>query len=176
MNKTEKAFTLWITGLPCSGKTTISLLLKKRMEKEGIKPVHLDGDEIRSGINCNLGFSEEDKKENLRRVSHICKLFNKQGIIVIASFVSPTNDLRKMIKEIIGNVKFVFVKCSLEECERRDEKGMYKKARNGEIPDFIGIQALFEEPKHADIVVDTEKEDKETSANRIFNAIRGDLR
>jgi adenylylsulfate kinase len=163
--------TLWLTGLPCSGKTTLSKRLKDELNNRGFKIVHLDADDIRGKLNADLGFSPEDRKENLRRIAYVSKLFNENGNFVVTSFVSPTNEYRKMIKEIIGNVKLVFVKCSLETCEKRDVKGMYKKARNGEIKDFTGVSAPFEEPFDADIVVDTERNSIEDCVKEILNNI-----
>lgn len=126
------------------------------MNAKGYNAVHLDGDDIRRGLNADLGFSLQDRKENLRRVAHIAKIFNQNGIFVIASFVSPTNELRKMIRGIIDNFKLVYVKCGVAECEKRDVKGMYKQARSGNLTEFTGFSAPFEHPEDADIVVDTE--------------------
>ena len=148
--------TLWLTGLPCSGKTTIAKRLKEELDSRGFKTVHLDANDIRNKLNADLGFSPEDRKENLRRVAHVAKLFNDNGNFVIASFVSPNEEYRKMAKDITGNFKLVFVKCSPEVCEKRDVKGMYKKARAGEIKDFTGVSAPFEEPSDAEIIIDTE--------------------
>ena len=163
--------TLWLTGLPCSGKTTLSKRLKEELDNRGFKTVHLDADNIRNQLNADLGFSPQDRRENLRRVAHIAKLFNDNGNLVIASFVSPTNEYRKMIKEIIGNFKLVFVKCGVQKCEERDAKGMYKKARKGEIKEFTGISAPFEEPSDADIVVDTEHRPIEECVEEILNKL-----
>lgn len=163
--------TLWLTGLPCSGKTTLSKRLKEELDNRGFKAVSLDAEDIRNKLNADLGFSSEDRRENLRRVAHVAKLFNDNGHFVIASFVSPTNEYRKMVKEIIGNFKLVFVKCSPKMCEERDIKGMYKKARNGEIKEFTGVSAPFEEPADADIVVDTEHCSIEDCIKEILNKI-----
>jgi len=163
--------TLWLTGLPCSGKTTLSKRLNEELNNRGFKAVHLDADDIRSKLNIDLGFSPEDRKENLRRVAHVAKLFNKNGNFVIASFVSPINEVREMARNIIGNFNLVFIKCSLSICERRDVKGMYKKARADEIEEFTGISAPFEEPLDADIVVDTERDDIETCVRKILNML-----
>lgn len=162
--------TLWMTGLPCSGKTTLGKRLKEELENRKYKTVHLDGDNIRCTLNADLGFSSEDRKENLRRVAHVAKLFNENENIAIAGFVSPTNELREMVKGIIGNFKFIYAKCGLKICEERDAKGMYKKARLGEVKDFTGISAPFEEP-NADIVVDTENNSIEDCVKEILNKI-----
>jgi len=153
--------TLWLTGLPCAGKTTLAKRLKEELDNRGYNTTHLDGDDVRGALNADLGFSPEERKENLRRIAHVAKLFNKSGMFVIASFVSPSNKLRKMIKEVVENFKLVYVKCDVAECEKRDIKGMYKRARLGEIPQFTGVSAPFEEPDDADIVIDTEKNDVE---------------
>lgn len=164
--------TLWLTGLPCAGKTTLAKRIKEELDNRGYITTHLDGDDVRGALNEDLGFSEEDRKENLRRVAHVAKLFNKRGTFAIASFVSPTNSLRKMIKKIIGNFKLVYVKCDLEECEKRDVKGMYKRARLGEIQQFTGVSAPFEEPDDANIVIDTKKHDVEECVNAILEALK----
>ncbi|UCD55366.1 MAG: adenylyl-sulfate kinase [Candidatus Omnitrophota bacterium] len=170
MKKTLRT-TLWFTGLPCSGKTTLAKRLKDQLDRKGFDTTHLDGDEIRESLNKDLGFSEEDRKENLRRVAHIAKLFNRSGIFVIASFVSPTNDLRKMVKKIIGDFKLVYVKCDIDECKKRDTKGMYKRARLGEIPEFTGISAPFEEPDSADMVVDTRRNNIEECVKMVLDKL-----
>jgi adenylylsulfate kinase len=163
--------TIWMTGLPCSGKTTLAKRLKEELDNRGYKTVHLDADDIRNKLNADLGFSPEDRKENLRRVAHVSKLFNDSGNFVISSFVCPTNEYRKMVKEIVGNFKLVFVKCSLKTCEERDVKGMYKKARSGQLKDFTGISAPFEEPSDADVIVDTERKSIEDCVSEILNSI-----
>jgi len=138
--------TIWLTGLPCSGKTTLAMALKEELDKKGYQTVHLDGDVVRAGINKGLGFSSDDRRENLKRVAHMARDLSREGNVVIASFVSPTNELRGMVRKIIGPMWLVYVKCSLEECKKRDVKGMYKKAEKGEIKEFTGISASFEEP------------------------------
>lgn len=163
--------TLWLTGLPCSGKTTLSKRLKEELDKLGYKTVHLDADDVRNKLNADLGFSPEDRFENLRRVAHVAKLFNDNGNFVIASFVSPLEEYRRMVKEIIGNFKLVYVKCSLKACQERDVKGMYKSAGNGVIKEFTGVSAPFEEPPEADITVDTERYNVEECVEKIINGI-----
>jgi len=164
--------TIWLTGLPCAGKTTLAKRLKEELDNRGFNTTHLDGDDVRNALNENLGFSDEDRKENLRRIAHVAKLFNKSGVLVIASFVSPSEDLRKMVNQIIGDIKLVHVKCSLKECEKRDVKGMYKRARRGEIKEFTGVSAPFEIPENPDIVVDTEKNNLEESVNIILKNLK----
>jgi adenylyl-sulfate kinase len=171
VEKMKKNFTIWLTGLPCSGKTTIAKKLKEELNKKGFSTVHLDGDDIREKLNADLGFSEEDRSENLRRVAHVARLFNENGNLVIASFVSPTNKMRNRIKEIIGNIKLVYVKCDLETCKKRDTKNMYRKARMGEIKNFTGISAPFEDPENVDIVIDSQNNNVETCAQEILNKL-----
>ncbi len=163
--------TLWLTGLPCSGKTTLAKRLKGELDNRGFKAVCLDADDVRSKLNSDLGFSNADRMENLRRVAHVAKLFNDNGNFVIASFVSPLNENRRMVREIIGNFKLAFLKCSLYVCEQRDVKGMYKKARAGEIKDFTGVSAAFEEPPDADIIVDAEHLNINDCVKEILNKL-----
>jgi len=160
--------TVWLTGLPCAGKTTIAKRLKEELDNRGYHAVHLDGDDVRGRLNADLGYSKEDRKENLRRISHVAKLFNSNGSLVVASFISPTNDLREMIRGIIGNFKLIYIKCDLDICEKRDVKGMFKLARKGEIQDFTGVSAPFDKPK-ADFVIDTGVKDVETCVMEILN-------
>lgn len=163
--------TLWLTGLPCAGKTTIAKRLEEELMNRGYRVAHLDGDDVRKKINADLSFSEQGRHENLRRVAHIAQLFNEKGIFVIASFVSPINKYRRMIKDIVENMQLIYVKCSLEECQRRDTKGMYKKACQGQIKDFTGISAPFEDPENPDIVVDTERDDLECCVKQILQKV-----
>jgi len=163
--------TIWLTGLPCSGKTTLAMALKEELDKKGYQTVHFDGDVVRAGINKGLGFSSDDRRENLKRVAHMARDLSREGNVVIASFVSPTNELRGMVRKIIGPMWLVYVKCSLEECKKRDVKGMYKKAEKGEIKEFTGISASFEEPDEVDVVVNTENNDVEGCICEIAKAL-----
>jgi len=148
--------TIWFTGLSGSGKTTIGKELIKFIENSTRKPVLLlDGDNLRDGLNVDLGFSAKDRFENIRRASEVAKLFNEIGIIVIATFITPTNDLRDLIKDIIPNVKFIYLETSLEVCEARDPKGLYAKARAGIIPEFTGVSAPFDDMDDAWLRIDT---------------------
>ena len=153
----QKSKVIWMTGLSGSGKTTIAIALEKELLQRGFFTQVLDGDNIRVGINNNLGFSEEDRTENIRRIAEVSKLFLNCGIITINCFVSPTKAIRENAKKIIGAPDFieVFIDTPIEICEQRDVKGLYKKARTGEIKDFTGINAPFEAPTNAKVVIKT---------------------
>lgn len=155
----QRGVMIWMTGLSGSGKSTVALGVERELHKRGILCRILDGDNIRAGINSNLGFSEEDRKENIRRISEIGKLFVHTGIVTIACFVSPTNELRQLARDIIGEEDFreVYIATPLEECERRDVKGLYARARRGEVKDFTGISAPFEAPTNPALSLDTSK-------------------
>lgn len=164
---------IWFTGLSGSGKSTIAIALERELQKRGLLCRILDGDNIRSGINNNLGFSAEDRIENIRRIAEIGKLFVDTGIITIAAFISPNNDIREMAANIIGKEDFmeIYVSTSIEECERRDVKGLYAKARKGEIKNFTGISAPFEAPQHPALSLDTSKLSVEESVNKLLELI-----
>ena len=164
---------IWFTGLSGSGKSTIAIALERELQKRGLLCRILDGDNIRSGINNNLGFSAEDRIENIRRIAEIGKLFVDTGIITIAAFISPNNDIREMAANIIGKEDFmeIYVSTPIEECERRDVKGLYAKARKGEIKNFTGISAPFEAPQHPALSLDTSKLSVEESDNKLLELI-----
>jgi adenylylsulfate kinase len=164
---------VWFTGLSGSGKSTIAMGVERELHKRGILCRILDGDNIRAGINSNLGFSAEDRMENIRRIAEIGKLFVQTGIVTLACFVSPTNDVRKLARGIIGEDDFkeVFVSTPLEECERRDVKGLYAKARKGLVKDFTGISAPFEAPENPILEIDTSRLSIEESVNRVVEMI-----
>lgn len=164
--------TFWFFGLPCSGKSTLAKQLKEVLHNKKKHVLHFDGDLLRKGINQDLGFSDKDRKENLRRAAHLAKMFNSKGHTIICSFITPTQEMRDMIRSIVPNLCFIYTKCSLEECEKRDIKGMYKKAREGKIKNFTGINAPFEEPKDIDIVVDTEKYSPQDCLHQIIKEAR----
>ena len=151
----QKGMAIWFTGLSGAGKTTIAIALEKEIYEKGVLSQILDGDNIRSGINSNLGFSDADRIENIRRIAEVTKLFVECGIITICCFVSPTEEIRTTAKNIIGKNDFVevFVNTPLEICEKRDVKGLYAKARRGEIKDFTGIDAPFEKPENPTIEI-----------------------
>ena len=153
----QRGLMVWFTGLSGSGKSTIAIALERELHRRGLLCRILDGDNIRSGINNNLGFSEEDRVENIRRIAEVGKLFVDTGIITLAAFISPNNALRQMAAEIIGKEDFieVYVSTPLEECENRDTKELYKKARMGQIHDFTGVSSPYEIPVSPEITVDT---------------------
>ncbi len=166
----QRGVMLWFTGLSGSGKSTVAIALERELHKRGLLCRILDGDNIRSGINANLGFSEEDRRENIRRVAEVAKLFVDTGIITIAAFVSPTEDLRQLAEDIIGKDDFkeIYISTPIEECERRDVKGLYARARRGEVKNFTGISAPFEAPKHPALSIDTSKMPLEESVNMLL--------
>jgi len=170
----QRARVIWFTGFSGSGKTTVAKGLERALMTQGFLTKLLDGDNVRAGINNNLGFSESDRKENIRRIAEVSKLFLDGGVIVIACFVSPTNELREIAKEIIGEDDFILVhiNTSLEECERRDVKGLYKKARSGEIKDFTGISAPFDDPLNAQITISTEGRSIQDTVTEILGSIK----
>ncbi len=169
----QRGMMLWFTGLSGSGKSTVAIALERELHNRGLLCRILDGDNIRSGINNNLGFSAEDRVENIRRIAEVGRLFVDTGIITIAAFISPNNQLREMAAEIIGKDDFVevFVSTPLEECEKRDVKGLYAKARRGEIKNFTGISAPFEAPEHPDITLDTSKLPVEESVKILLDYV-----
>lgn len=168
----QKGIAIWFTGLSGSGKTTIAIALEKELLNKGMLTQILDGDNIRAGINNNLGFTDADRTENIRRIAEVTKLFVNCGIVTICCFVSPTEEIRNVAKRIIGKDDFieVFVNTSLEVCEKRDIKGLYAKARKGEIKDFTGISAPFEAPA-APAVEITEALSIDESVKRILDKI-----
>ena len=169
----QRGIMIWFTGLCGSGKSTIAIALERELQKRGLLCRILDGDNIRSGINNNLGFSAEDRIENIRRIAEIGKLFVDTGIITIAAFISPNNAIREMAANIIGKEDFmeVYISTPIEECERRDVKGLYAKARRGEIKDFTGVSSPFEAPEHPDLSLDTSVLSVEESVNLLLNLI-----
>ena len=176
-NLGQNSFLLWFTGLSGSGKSTIANGLEHKLHELGFKTYALDGDNIRKGINKDLTFSPEDRTENIRRIAEVANLMVDAGIIVLAAFVSPYKKDRENIRRIVGNDNFVeiFVNTSLEECERRDVKGLYKKARAGEIKDFTGVNAPYEAPESPDVEIITDDLSLEESVERVFEKIKPKL-
>ncbi len=166
-----KGVTVWFTGLPCSGKTTLALKLSAELKKRGINCEELDGDITRKYLSKGLGFSKEDRDENIRRVGFVCSLLTKHGSVVTAAFVSPYRSIRDENRKLIGNFVEVYVKCSLEKCMERDVKGMYKKAIAGEIKNFTGVSDPFEEPEKPELLVETDKESEAESLKKIIDKL-----
>lgn len=165
----HKAATLWFTGLSGSGKSTLAHAVENALFERGCRTYVLDGDNIRFGLNKNLGFSPEDREENIRRIGEVAKLFNEAGVITLTAFISPYKADRDKAREIGGDSFIeVYVKCDLAVCEERDPKGLYKKARAGEIPEFTGISAPYEEPDKAELIIDTSSASLEDCAKEVL--------
>lgn len=162
---------VWFTGLSASGKSTIAHEIEKRLYQKGIRVYVFDGDNIRHGLNSDLGFNDHDRKENIRRISEVARLFVDAGIIVLASFITPFKEQRQYIKNSLQGIKFieVYIKCDIEECIRRDPKGLYRKALSGIIKNYTGISSPFEEPDDSDIVIDTEKTGIEEAVSKVLS-------
>lgn len=173
----QRSRVLWFTGLSGSGKSTIAIALEKRLFELGYLTQILDGDNIRTGISSNLGFSESDRNENIRRIAEVAKLFAQCGIITLCSFISPTEDSRKIARTIIGDTDFIeiYINAPLEVCEQRDVKGLYQKARSGLIKDFTGIDAPFEAPKSPAIVINSHECSVEQAIEEILAHIYQDI-
>lgn len=178
LKNNHKSFLIWFTGLSGSGKSTIANLVEQQLFEKGIKTYTLDGDNIRKGINNDLTFSPEDRTENIRRIAEIANLMVDAGLIVLAAFVSPYKKDRENVKNIVKNSNFVevFINTSVEECERRDVKGLYKKARAGEIKNMTGISAPYEAPEQPDIEIKTEEVSVKEAVKQIINHITPKLK
>lgn len=170
----HKSFIIWFTGLSGSGKSTIANMVEGRLHEKGISTYILDGDNLRNGLNEDLGFSSEDRKENIRRIGEVAKIFVDSGIVVLATFISPyisdREDVRKKVQQ--GEFLEIYVKCPLEACEKRDPKGLYKKARIGEITQFTGISAPYEEPVNPEIIIETSQYSIEECVQQILNFLK----
>ncbi len=169
----QKAISIWLIGLSGAGKTTIGSALEKQLIENGVLTQILDGDNIRSGINRNLKFTETDREENIRRIAEVNKLFINCGVVTINCFINPTHETRNFVEHILGkqDIITVFINTPIEICEQRDVKGLYKKARAGELKNFTGIDSPFEAPENPDVTVFTEKSNVEESARHIFNYV-----
>lgn len=169
-----KSCVIWFTGLSAAGKSTLANVLSKELHIMQIKNYVLDGDNIRHGLNKNLGFSHDDRKENIRRIGEVAKLFVDAGLIAMAAFISPYREHRSNVRRLLGNGQFieVFVKCPVSECERRDPKGIYKRARAGEIKEFTGVSAPYEEPENPEIILKTDEMSLEKCIKTILNYLR----
>nr|MDH3176745.1 adenylyl-sulfate kinase [Bacillus pumilus] len=171
----HKSGIIWLTGLSGSGKSTIANAAARELFEQGYQVTVLDGDNVRHGLNKDLGFSDDDRKENIRRIGEVAKLFVEQGTIVITAFISPFQEDRRIVRQLVeaGEFHEVFVKCDLNVCEERDPKGLYKKARNGEIPFFTGIDSPYEEPTAPELVLDTGELSREESKRRLVDYVKG---
>lgn len=170
----HKSAVIWFTGLSGSGKSTLANALDQKLHHLQIRSYVLDGDNIRHGLNKGLGFSDEDRKENIRRIGEVSKLFVDGGQFALTAFISPFKEDRNQVRQLVGDGEFieVFVKCPLNECEKRDPKGLYKKARAGEIPEFTGISSPYEEPETPEITIDSSVFSVEESVNTIVNYLK----
>ena len=170
----QKGVTLWLTGLSGSGKSTIAVAAEAALRDQGRLTYILDGDNVRQGLNSNLGFSPEDRTENIRRIGEVSKLFTDTGVIVLTAFISPYREDRDQVREIMADGDFleVHVSADVETCESRDVKGLYKKARSGEIPNFTGISAPYEAPEKAELVVDSGAQTVEESVAQILGFLQ----
>ncbi len=170
----QRGLVVWLYGLSGSGKSTLANALERRLYEEGVFTQVLDGDNIRTGLNSNLGFSDEDRRENIRRVAEVAKLLAGAGVVTIASFICPRNELRAMARGIIGQADFleVYIECSFETCEQRDVKGLYAKAKAGGVKQFTGRDSAFEPPEAADLILNTEKRGEGESLEQLYRAVQ----
>lgn len=170
----HKSAVIWFTGLSGSGKSTVSVELEKALFNLNVHSYRLDGDNVRHGLNKNLGFSPDDRKENIRRIGEVSKLLVDAGTIAITAFISPYQEDRNEVREILDKGEFieVYTQCSVEACEQRDPKGLYEKARKGEIKEFTGISAPYEAPKHPEITIDTEQQSVSESVETILDYLK----
>lgn len=166
----QRSHVFWLYGLSGSGKSTLAIALEKTLFAQGRFVQVLDGDNIRTGLNQNLGFSDEDRLENIRRIAHVARLYAQSGVIVVASFITPKEELREMAREIVGTTDFsgIYVKASYETCAKRDPKGLYAKVKAGEVKQFTGKDSGFEEPAAPELLIDTENETVEQSLERLL--------
>ena len=170
----HKSVVLWFTGLSGSGKSTMSHALEERLFNKGCRTFVLDGDNVRHGLNSNLGFSNKDRKENIRRIGEVSKLMMEAGFIIMTAFISPFREDRIAVRNLIPNGDFIEIYCkaSLETCEARDVKGLYKRARAGEIKNYTGIDSPYEVPENADLIIDTDQETIEDSVSIIMSLLK----
>jgi adenylylsulfate kinase len=167
----HKGVVVWFTGLSGSGKSTLAREVERRLHERGCRSYVLDGDNIRHGLNKNLGFSPEDREENIRRIGEVARLFADAGLVAMTAFISPYVKDRGAARALNGEGEFieVYCRCSIEECEKRDTKGLYKKARAGQLKDFTGVDAPYEEPPRPELLIDTDKETIDGAAARIMS-------
>jgi len=168
----QKGVTLWFTGLPCSGKSAVADRVAEILKQRGFRVERLDGDIVRQSLTRDLGFSKEDRNENIRRVTFVAKLLTRNSVFVLTSFISPYREIRAYARQEIGNFIEVYTKCALDICISRDVKGMYQKAINGEIKEFTGISDPYEEPLNPEILLETDKESIEESAAKVLERMK----
>lgn len=168
----QRGFTAWFTGIPCSGKTTIADKVAEILREKGRRVERLDGDIVRKGLTSDLGFSKEDRDENIKRVTFVAKLLTRNGVAVLATFVSPYRERRAKTREEIGDFVEVYTRCPVEVCMERDVKGMYEKALAGEIKNFTGVDDPYEEPEDPELILDTDKDDIEECARKVIAKLR----
>lgn len=168
----QKGFTAWFTGLPCSGKTSIADGVAEILKERGYRVERLDGDIVRKSLTSDLGFSKEDRDENIKRVTFVAKLLTKNNVAVLATFVSPYRERRAKTREEIGNFVEIYTRCPVEVCMKRDIKGMYRKAMAGEIKNFTGISDPYEEPENPELILDTDKETVEECAQKVLHKLQ----
>ena len=170
----HRSIVLWFTGLSGSGKSTLAHVLEEKLFNEGCITYVLDGDNVRHGLNSNLGFSDSDRKENVRRIGEVSKLMLEAGIIVMAAFISPFRADREDVRKLVSKGDFIEIYCkaSLEICEKRDVKGLYKKARAGEIKNYTGIDSPYEAPENPELMLDTDNETLNESVSKIYNFLK----
>lgn len=168
----QRGFTAWFTGIPCSGKTTIADRVAEILRNDGHRVERLDGDIVRKGLTSDLGFSKEDRDENIKRVTFVAKLLTRNDVVVLATFVSPYRERRAKTREEIGDFVEVYTRCPVEVCMERDVKGMYEKALSGEIRNFTGVDDPYEEPEDPELILDTDKDDIEECARKVIVKLR----
>ena len=167
----HQSVVLWFTGLSGSGKSTLAHVLEEKLFNKGCKTLVLDGDNVRHGLNSNLDFSDDDRKENIRRIGEVAKLMLESGLIVMTAFISPFREDRVAVRNLISNSDFIEIYCkaSLKTCEARDVKGLYKRARAGEIKNYTGIDSPYEDPENPELIIDTDKETLDESVSKIYS-------
>lgn len=170
----HKSCVIWFTGLSGAGKSTLAIELERELYNQGIRSYVLDGDNVRHGLNKNLGFSPEDRRENIRRIGEVAKLFVDSGLFALSAFISPYREDRDLVRKMHPDGEFieVYVKCAIHVCEERDPKGLYEKARKGEIKDFTGISAPYEEPDKPEIIIETDKQDVAQSVQFVLQYLK----
>jgi adenylylsulfate kinase len=167
----HQGFTVWFTGLPCCGKTTIADRVAVMLKEKGYRVERLDGDIVREGLTNDLGFSRKDRDENIRRVAFVANMLSRNNVIVLATFVSPFREARREARHQIGRFVEVYVRCPVDICMKRDVKGMYKKAREGKITHFTGVDDPYEEPEHPELILDTDKESVDESVEKVIRSL-----